>query len=158
MNVKSYHEYITPEEYETAAKNGITKGTLESRIRHYDWDREIAVTKPTQDNEKYVTWLPVAESNGIPRRTFYSRIRKGMEPVEAATLEKQVRGGSREKIPKNFFELAEKNGIKRATFLSRYYRWRDPIRAATEPLKKADRHWNDQIFGRIGQRQSDRPV
>jgi len=34
-----YDFYITPEEYEEAAKIGITKKTLDKRIRYRGWDK-----------------------------------------------------------------------------------------------------------------------
>lgn len=38
-----YEYYITPEEYEMAAENGISRSTLNRRVRDLGWEKEIAI-------------------------------------------------------------------------------------------------------------------
>ena len=41
-----YDYYITPEEYETAERNGISRVLLDKRVRDLLWDKETAINKP----------------------------------------------------------------------------------------------------------------
>jgi hypothetical protein len=47
--LKMYEWYITPEEYEEAEKNGISRDTLEHRVRYLAWNKEDAVNKPLRN-------------------------------------------------------------------------------------------------------------
>lgn len=83
-----YNFYITPEEYELAEQNGISKWTLDVRIKDLLWDKETAITKPVAKRDySNKEWADLAEKNGINRNTFYSRLRRGMNPKDAATTE-----------------------------------------------------------------------
>lgn len=130
MNIYDY--YITPEEYEIAEKNGISRATLECRVRDLMWDKKRAITEPPQkkdySNKKYAD---IAEKNGINRNTFYSRVRRGMCPKEACTKPlqdkrkwaKEMRERRRNKLPKTIYETARKNGI---TYPSLMHRLKSP--------------------------------
>ena len=81
-----YDWYITPEEYETAAANGISAGTLETRIRKYGWPKELAMTKPPRKLSKIPREIvELAQRNDIPYQTLYWRIYAGWAPERAAT-------------------------------------------------------------------------
>lgn len=135
-----YDFYITPEEYEIAAANGIHRNTLNNRIRYLGWDKKRALSEPPQKQVDRSEWRKVAEQNGIRRDTFYARVNDhGWDPEKAATTPPhpnpiELAAAARRKIPKELFELAEKNGIAYGTFKSRVYHsgW-DMVRAATEP-------------------------
>ena len=89
-----YDFYITPEEYAIAEKNGISKDTLNFRIRRMGWDKEKALTtKPRKytDRKKQVE---IAKANGISRATFYDRLSDGWKVEDAYTVPVM----SREKI------------------------------------------------------------
>ena len=87
-------EYLTDEDYEIAAKNGICKNTVNSRFYQSGWTREKSITTPVQKRRTYPKeWVDLAEKNGISKILFIMRIRKGLTYEEAATLE-IVKGGS----------------------------------------------------------------
>lgn len=91
MMDKNY--YITPEEYSQAAKNGIPKNVLEERIRVYNWTKERALTEPKKDyNGEHTKWSIIAETNGINKNTFTSRVFNGWEYERAATTPVKNRG------------------------------------------------------------------
>lgn len=86
-----------------AKENGIGYGTFMSRIHLYGWDVEKAATTPSlgrsrqskinveRSREKFHKHrvipneiLELAKENGIAYPTLYSRVKKGMDPIEAA--------------------------------------------------------------------------
>ncbi|MBD7914544.1 hypothetical protein H9660_05245 [Clostridium sp. Sa3CUN1] len=83
--------YITDEQYEIGIKNGIKKFTIYSRVYHYGWDIEKAITTPPIKREckarKYPKkYTDLALENGICLITFYARVRKGWSLEDAATV------------------------------------------------------------------------
>ncbi|UUW40227.1 hypothetical protein phageB13_41 [Bacillus phage B13] len=79
-----YDYYITPEEYEAAAKNGISYELLTRRIRNFGWDKDIAMTKPSRYNAtKWINIKEIALKNGISRATYTARIKKGWRLIDA---------------------------------------------------------------------------
>lgn len=115
-----YNFYITPEEYDIAAGNGISRHTLDVRIRDLLWDKEKAITEPTQKKDYSLSeWADIAESNGIKRGTFYMRVRRGGDPNKAATEKVQckktwsnkMRKRRTFKYPNHVYEQARQNGI-----------------------------------------------
>lgn len=84
--MSNYTYYITPDNYETAATNGIRAHLLNWRVRGGGWNIERATTTPPRSQNKYTRWLKIAKQNGICNQTFYGRVRKGMEPEQAATM------------------------------------------------------------------------
>lgn len=77
---------ITPKVYKTAEKNGISKAHLEERVKRYGWNQEDAANKPIRKKVKHGDWPKRAEQNGIPKGTFYQRIKWGWT-YERAVLE-----------------------------------------------------------------------
>ncbi|EEK53218.1 hypothetical protein bcere0004_55250 [Bacillus cereus BGSC 6E1] len=83
----------TDEEYEIAAKNGISKATVYQRIHYRGKTVEQAITEPLQNGlflKKYQKYIEIAERNGISYRTFHARMTKKTvrkwTPEEAATI------------------------------------------------------------------------
>lgn len=138
-----YDWYITPEEYETAAANGISRNLLETRIRKYGWPKELAMTKPPRKLSKIPREIvELAQRNDIPYQTLYWRIYAGWAPDRAATepvadRAERVRRAhdARRKIPADIIELADQNGVKYTTLWKRINTlgW-DPMTAATTPV------------------------
>jgi hypothetical protein len=138
-----YDWYITPEEYETAAANGISRNLLETRIRKYGWPKELAMTKPPRKWSKIPREIvELARQNGIPRSTFYWRVHIGWAPERAATepvadRAERVRRAhdARRKIPADIIDLADQNGVKYTTLWKRINTLGlDPMTAATTPV------------------------
>lgn len=79
-------KYITPEEYEIAASNGINKRVLDRRLYGLRMDRVEAITRPLGHtcNTRY---LITAERNGISRQTFKNRVYKEKWSKERACTE-----------------------------------------------------------------------
>ncbi|ASB66395.1 hypothetical protein S101413_02950 [Bacillus velezensis] len=79
--------YITPEEYERAAKNGISRSLLGKRIRGAGWDKERALAtppkkrRPRTDRSK---WVEVAEKMAYQKPRF-----TGVSLQEAGTKNEQ---------------------------------------------------------------------
>ncbi|MEN3133820.1 hypothetical protein ABDI49_25530 [Bacillus cereus] len=80
-----YDYYITPDEYERAERNGVNRRVLNERIRNLGWDKDIAMTKPVRSS-KATGWCKVREialKNGISRKTYYARMKKGWQLIDA---------------------------------------------------------------------------
>jgi len=80
------HVYITPEEYEAAAARGISRKTLNLRVREYGWPKERALTAPVQQRTDWSEWYAIAEVNDITPLTFRTRVYRGWSPERAATV------------------------------------------------------------------------
>ncbi|AVK82432.1 hypothetical protein C3943_02160 [Lysinibacillus sp. B2A1] len=137
MTRNPYDYYITDEEYELANSNGISRTTLEYRIRYAGWSKQKSLTTPVQKHKKYPIWaLELAQSNGIPYKTFKWRIFSGWDFKTAATRSVGAPyQRSKRKYPIEIIQLAEKNGISYSNFYKRVnrYKW-DVIKAATTPV------------------------
>ncbi|MEF3309494.1 hypothetical protein PV433_11375 [Paenibacillus sp. GYB004] len=153
-----YDFYITPEEYEQAAKIGVSAFTLERRIRLLGWTKQKAMTTPMRVQKArgyYDEWTKIANQNGIKYESFMTRIRTGWSPERAATqpLEsaEEVRAHALKAMehvrvhPAKYLRMAEQHGIPYATFHRRVKvsGW-EYERAATEPL------WTREQTGRLG--------
>lgn len=142
MNI--YDFYITPEEYSIAESNGISKKTLEYRIREASWDKEKAISiKPNVRKRIPKEIKELAYKNGISISTLKSRINLlGWNLIDAATIPIMDSGkniykaiAKVRKYPKEFIELAEKNGISAKCFYNRVkkYKW-SLEKASTTPI------------------------
>lgn len=85
------YSYITPNDYDTAERNGINKGALEQRVRSHGWDIEKAITVPLRISKAFEPiwekWQHAATENGVSKKLFHSRIRtRGWDEEEAATV------------------------------------------------------------------------
>jgi len=121
--------YITPEEYATAAKNGIPEGLVSYRVRTTGWSVERAITEPVRvrkPNKSRKKWGAVAKENGIKYNTYLARIYKGMTEEEAATTPVLSRLDAAKKAAKankrfsaETLEIAKRNGICYSTMNTR---------------------------------------
>lgn len=81
-----YDEVILYEDYERAAKNGVSRYALDNRVKYLMWDKEKAITTPVRRAAYCKKVLNLANSNGISRSTLSARILiSKMTPYEAAT-------------------------------------------------------------------------
>lgn len=125
------HIYITPEQYDEAARNGINRGVLEGRIYRCGWDMKKAINTPVRERDKNNTkWRKIAEKNGISRETFHSRLHYGWTKKDAATLPV-----INNKIPNDIKILMDENDIKIGTYKARIKAGLSPLEAATKPVK-----------------------
>lgn len=137
MNI--YDFYITPEEYELALKNGISKSTLEARIRKYGWSKYKALNNPVKkSNLEY--WYKLAKSNGICKGTFMDRVyRLKWSLIKSASTPVMIKRNK--KYPDWVDKLLARNGIKRTTFYNRVYAGWDIVKAATKkPMTLEETH------------------
>ncbi|QIW18551.1 hypothetical protein [Bacillus thuringiensis] len=126
-----YDYYITPDEYDRALENGIGRCTLNGRVRVSMWDKEKAITEPlTLKDSQWSKWKEVAKKHGISYQTYYQRVKRGLEPLDAATMpvmekEQISRKGRVAQAHKRVFtdeelKIAAENGIRYQTALYRY--------------------------------------
>lgn len=139
-----YNFYITPEEYEKAQKNGISKKMLEIRIRKLAWDKERAINTPIRKQKTYTKEIKeLAGKNGISMATFKSRVNKLGWDIEKAATTPMMDNTKNiykaipkvRKYPKKIIQEAKKNGIPVKCFYNRItkYKW-DIEKAATTPV------------------------
>jgi predicted DNA-binding transcriptional regulator AlpA len=132
--VKYYGPVITDEDYEKAAKNGISKMNVYLRVNKRGWEIERAITVPVR-KKKCTTGISsgmkkLAEQNGISHTTLYKRLKSGMNHYEAVTTPKK------HKKWESLIKIAQKNGISASSFYARMDRGIDPYEAATKPPRK----------------------
>lgn len=150
-----YMPVPTDEEYEIAAKNGISKEVVYQRIHYRGKTVEQAITEPLQNGlflKKYQKYLEIAERNGISYRTFHARMTKKTvrkwTPEEAATVPPKRTGRVRKtkanSLTEEDYKTAEKNGISRKNVNQRVdlYDW-SIERAITDPVKKRNKKDNN---------------
>ena len=81
-----YDFYITDEEYAIAEKHGISKDTLNFRIRRMGWKKEKALTTKPRKYTNRAKQVEIAKANGISRATFYDRLSDGWKVEDAYTV------------------------------------------------------------------------
>lgn len=153
-----YDIYITPTEYKLAASHGVSAAMLDRRVRQQDWSKQKAMTTPPRPQKPrgyFTELIKLAESIGVGKETFHSRLSRGWSIEDAATkpmpTDDEIRAQALQAtdhvrvFPKEYVQLAEKNGIPYPTFRMRVIKsgW-DYERAATEPV------WTKQQIGRLG--------
>lgn len=139
----SHRRYITPEEYEEAARYGIKARLLDVRVRDLEWDKDRAIHTPPRSSKRLPKqWVALAQKNGIGYQTFRSRVclygwdyeRAATQPpmnsleISKAALER------RRKYPAEMQQLAVTNGICVGSFRRRMRAGWNPLEAATQPL------------------------
>lgn len=133
-------DYLTPEDYEIAEKNGISRKLADSRFYDNNWNKERAITQPKRGPllTMWDQWKEVAEANGICKSTFNSRLEYGWEPEIAATKElAKTRSGGSKHFSDEILKMAATNGITPRRLYSRVFESNWPIKeAATTPLVK----------------------
>lgn len=142
--MKPYDYYITPEEYEIAERNGISKKRLQRRIWDLAWDKQRAINEPPQKKSQAIPKeiAKRAEQNGIKYETLRQRIhrfgwdyeRACTEPLQDKTKAVKKALNAQRRYPKEIMELLKLNGIKYSTFINRINKsgW-DLYKAATTP-------------------------
>ena len=81
------NRYITDEDYAVAESNGISKFTVDARVRNLDWPIEKAITqKPRQLNRIPKIVLDSLKKNNISKGTYHTRINVGWGVEEACTV------------------------------------------------------------------------
>lgn len=89
-------KYITPKDYEIAAKNGIKKETVRRRVVRNNWSIEEAISTPSQRYDLPKELLEEAEKLGIERQRVITRIKSGWSIEDACrTLKKRKMGRPR---------------------------------------------------------------
>lgn len=125
----------TYKDYQEAAAIGVCKKYVDHRIKYYGWSLERAITTPVgtswKGKEKHGDLPKLAIRNGIKKQDFYNRIRRGWEPLEAATTPY----GKKKTKFSEYIELRKQNGISAPTFHRRVERGMDPYEAATKPVR-----------------------
>jgi hypothetical protein len=89
----SFEWYITPEHYDQARKNGISKDTLDYRVKNLVWDIQKAISTPPKVQKKTsLHWRQIAKRNRIPYQAFQKRVNiYGWDQERAATESLQDR-------------------------------------------------------------------
>lgn len=150
--------YITPTDYSVAQQNGVSRVTLENRIRNLAWDKSKAVNTPPRPRKSLKELWELARVNGIPYATLQKRIQVYMwDPERAVTeplMDKKMHMKNikqrRRKYPLKYVEQAEKNGICYHTFRSRMSRGWSLERASTVKTKVgSERQFKDFIFREV---------
>ncbi|EJR67504.1 hypothetical protein IIO_00492 [Bacillus cereus VD115] len=159
--INIYDYYITPEEYVIAEKNGIRRKSLDYRVRRGCWDKEKAITIPTQkEPSEWATIKNISLKNGISRQTFSARRKRGWSLTDAITIppltKDEIIARAKKKNPQKaptFTEeqvkRAKENGISYSTLYDRVkrYKW-DLEEAISTPILSASQ------CGRIGKERS----
>jgi hypothetical protein len=129
-------EYLSPKDFETAKKNGISEERAKVRFYRRKWSKERAITQPIKQPQH--DWALYKNKSLVSMQTFYQRIKKGLSPEEAALtppLPKGWRLNEPIMITKEHMERAARNGIKPSTLHQRVYNYQwDVERAVTEPI------------------------
>ena len=93
--------YITPDDFERAAKNGINGDALRQRVRTLGWDIERAIKTPLKKvRDIPQELLEEAKRRGITRHLISGRITQGWSIEKACTTETMSVGRPRSKVEK----------------------------------------------------------
>jgi hypothetical protein len=79
--------YITPHDYESAEKLGISKENVYQRVHVYNWPVKRAISQPLCKVNAY-GWKEnkqIAKQNGVGYRTYLTRVTSGWTQEEAAS-------------------------------------------------------------------------
>lgn len=139
-----YDYYITPEEYEEAARNGLTRQHVNDRIRKLGWEKQKAITLELQKTftDRTVIYA-LAKAHGITNKMVRKRLSLGWSDMKAATAppediesrnERARHMGLRKrKVPIEILDLALNNGISNHLYRVRIRRGWDLSLASTIP-------------------------
>lgn len=136
--------YITPEDYLTAAKNGLTRKDVYRRVYELNWIVERAISEPklimSPRTEYTKDERAMMIKNDITPTLVTKRINSGWERKVAVSTPKGV--GRKNKCNKKkskyadeVFEAIKNNGIKLDTFYWRVRNGWSVERATTTPAK-----------------------
>lgn len=164
--MKRRYRYVKPGEYKSAERRGISKKMIYDRLYRRGWTKKRALTEPVG---RLGGAARIAEENGINRPTYYSRVRKGQDPIEAALtpLQKESRAARARKakeltpeewfqakragtlknkaMPAEWIERAKQHGVSARTLRDRLHRgW--PLSEACTTSTKGKRYHELQLF------------
>ena len=151
--------YITPEEYEIAEKNGISRDIMNKRVRGLCWRKQRAMTEPIRKRTKRKYWVDIAKENGICYNTFMTRVNNLKWDEERAATEKiysmdeirESRTHGKRRFPQELVDLAARNGIGYQTFYARVKNRMTPEEAATTPILSKSEAGRRSAMKRRGQ-------
>src|SRR5690625_4817684 len=130
-------QYLTPEDYEIAAKNGINNHNAYQRFYVYGMSAHEAITRPMKRPSKYKHLIEKAKENGITLSYAAVKTRVNLEWSEHDIVSYAPRKRPR---PENeYYEIAKKNGIGQATYRSRRIRGWTKERASADPVETKHR-------------------
>ncbi len=128
------NRWLEKEDYQAAEKNGIGYNMLYRRVYQMGWNVDKAINTPPRKYQfREQKRLRIALENGVKKKTFLTRVYKGMPSEEAAKKPvKKLRATMEDMV-----NLAEENGISYSTFSKRILKggW-SPQRAATTPIRR----------------------
>lgn len=145
-------DYLTDEDYKIAESNGISYKNAYNRFYNCHWSKEDTITKPIKTS-LWDEYKDLCAANGVSQMTFYSRVKRKMEPEKAATKPitpktEHVHIRPNAKITKEVRAEAEKRGIKYTTLRKRVYGLHWSVeKALNEPVDtegKKSRSWNQR--------------
>lgn len=120
--------YVSPDDFETAERNGICQNTVESRVYYQGWDVDRAITEPPL-KRRYLTaeQKATAKANGLRLNTVHRRILSGMDPDEAVRqpvasrleINRRICEMNRTRFTQEQVKRAEENGICYSTLFAR---------------------------------------
>jgi hypothetical protein len=85
--VNQVQYYVTPQDYESAEKLGISKENVYQRVHVYNWPVKRAISQPLCKVNAY-GWKEnkhIAKQNGVPYRTYIGRVTSGWSQEDAAS-------------------------------------------------------------------------
>ena len=91
-------EHLTDEDYAIARSYGIDDDNTYNRFYTLGWDKQKSITTPlgaVRPGRKRGIWYDykgLAESNGITYSCFCHRVKQGLHPSRAATLQRAKKG------------------------------------------------------------------
>jgi uncharacterized protein YjcR len=112
-------EYLTPNDYEIAEQNGISKHNVEQRFYTYGWSKDRAITYPLKIRKDI--WNQYKDQSVVSVSTFRRRLKDGMSPELAASTPRGKRDRSGAKLTLAVIQRAEQNGISYNTLKARVY-------------------------------------
>ena len=151
--------YVTPEDFETAKRNGIPEKLVKTRVYRDGWEINRAITKKVT-SKVYEPWERWKDKSVVCKMTFYSRLNTKSKTVwteeEAALTPKGAYpGGHRNaiKLTKEQKEIAKKNGLSNRVIRYRIMKMDMTIEQAinTDKISKSEagkiamaKRWNNK--------------
>lgn len=135
-------EYLTPEDFEIAEKNGISRDRVIDRFYSDGWSKRRAITQPVRKiSAERAKYREIAEQHGITNENFSNRVRRGWTLDEASSIPigqgRELPGSIASKLSKKQIQEAGERGIPKATVLNRVYTLLWPVdKAITVPVNK----------------------
>lgn len=132
-------DYITPQDFATAEKNGISHQVAHTRVYKYGWEIDTAITRPLQKSKhSFPEWKEWKDKAVVCKSTFVTRRRMGWTEEEAAMklpLTKKEIGQRRRVYTDEHLKIAENNGVSYRAMVYRINKmgW-DIERAITTPI------------------------